>query len=161
MKNLKFMLHAAIIAAVYAVLTIQLAPISYGPLQVRVSEALTVLPLFTPAAIPGLTIGCLIANIGGPNGLLDIVFGTLATLLAAVVSYLLRKNKMLVPLPPVLFNAVIVGGLLFFTLSKTGDATPLPLFMLWVGLGELIACYVIGFPLMKALEKYKRIFEIK
>ena len=83
MTRTKYLTHAAIIAAVYVVLTIIFAPISYGQVQVRISEALTVLPYFTPAAIPGLFIGCIIANIYGGAGIIDIIFGSLATLFAA------------------------------------------------------------------------------
>lgn len=148
-SKIKFMTQAAVIAAMYAALTILLAPISYGEVQVRVSEALTVLPFFTPAAIPGLFIGCLISNMVGGNGIWDIVLGSIATLLAA---YLTRKmpNKLLAPLPPVIINAVIVGVMLSYVLSL-----PVWLPIAFVGLGELIACYVLGYPLMLVLEKYK------
>ena len=91
MKRTKYFIQAALIAAVYSVITLLFAPISYGIMQVRVSEALTILPYFTPAAIPGLFIGVVIANSYGGLGLLDIVFGSLATLIAAYLSYLLRK----------------------------------------------------------------------
>ncbi len=157
MKNTKFLIQAAVIAAVYATLTILLMPFSYGVMQVRVSEALTVLPFFTPAAIPGLFIGCLVSNMIGPYGLLDMVLGSGATLLAAVFSYLLRKKPLLVPLPPVVANGVIIGSMLYYAY-----AVPIPLIacILWVGLGELIACYLIGYPLMKLLKKYKKIFEL-
>ncbi|MGL4483633.1 MAG: QueT transporter family protein, partial [Anaerovoracaceae bacterium] len=100
MNKTKFLLQAAIIAAIYAALTIALAPISYGPMQVRIAEALTVLPAITPAAIPGLFIGCALANILGPYGALDIILGSTASLIAAVSSYLLRSKPWLVPLPP-------------------------------------------------------------
>jgi len=152
MKNTKFLIQAAVIAAVYATLTILLMPFSYGVMQVRVSEALTVLPFFTPAAIPGLFIGCLVSNMIGPYGLLDMVLGSSATLIAAVFSYFLRKKPLLVPLPPVVSNGIIIGSMLYYAY-----AVPMPLIacILWVGLGELIACYAIGYPLMKLLSKYK------
>lgn len=148
MTRTKYLTHAAITAAVYIVITVIFAPISYGQVQVRISEALTILPYFTPAAIPGLFVGCLLANIYGGAGLLDIVFGSLATLLAAFLSYKMPK-KYLVPFPPVIVNAIVIGFVLFF-------AANLPLFitMAWVGLGQLIACYGIGYPLMVLLEKY-------
>ena len=156
-KSTKFLIQAAIIAAVYAVLTIVLMPLSYGVMQVRVSEALTILPYFTPAAIPGLFIGCLISNIIGPYGLVDIVLGSSASLLAAIGSYALRRHPMLVPLPPVVANALIIGWML-----NVVYAVPLPLIacILWVGLGELIACYGIGYPLLRYLKKYKSIFDL-
>ncbi len=151
----KHLLYGAVIAAVYAVLTIVLAPISYGPMQVRISEALTVLPALTPVGIPGLTLGCLLANLLGPYGIFDVIFGTLATLIATVCSYLLRGHDWLVPLPPVIANGVIVGGMLHFAYGVPG----LWACMAWVAVGELIACYVIGLPLLKFLKKYKHIIE--
>jgi len=157
MKNTKFMIQAAVIAAVYSTLTILLMPFSYGVMQVRVSEALTVLPYFTPAAIPGLFIGCLVSNMVGPYGLLDMVFGSSATLLAAVSSYYLRNKPLLVPLPPVIANGIIIGCMLYYAYS-----VPMPLIacILWVAAGELIACYLIGYPLLRILNKYKKIFEL-
>lgn len=158
MKNVRSLVQGALIAAIYAVLTIAFAPISYGPVQVRVSEALTILPFFTPAAIPGLFLGCIIANVYGMiigigPGIWDVVFGSLATLIAAYISYKMPK-KWLVPLPPVLVNAVVIGFMLNVLLKL-----PLLPTMLWVGVGEVAACYVIGYPLMLVLEKYKnRIF---
>lgn len=153
----KFLIQAGIIAAIYAALTIILAPFSYGPMQIRVSEALTILPFFTPAAVPGLFIGCLISNFISPYGVIDMIFGSGATLIAAVGSYLLRSKPFLVPLPPVLSNAIVIGLMLHYAY---GVPMNLFLIMAWVGLGELIACYAIGYPLLKYLEKYKRIFEI-
>ena len=152
----KHVIQAAVIAAVYAALTIALAPISYGVMQVRVSEALTVLPFFTPAAIPGLFVGCLISNILGPYGVVDMIFGSTATLLGAIGSYMLRNKAVLVPLPPVVLNGIIIGPMLYYVYS-----VPVPLTgcILWVMLGELIACYGIGYPLMRYLKKYRNIFE--
>ena len=157
MKNTKFLIQAAIIAAIYATLTIVLMPFSYGVMQVRVSEALTILPFFTPAAIPGLFIGCLVSNMVGPYGMLDMVFGSAATLIAAVCSYYLRSKPLLVPLPPVIANGIIIGSMLYYAYS-----VPLPLIacILWVAAGQLIACYLIGYPLLKILKKYKKIFEL-
>jgi len=156
-KSTRFLIQAAIIAAIYAVLTIVLMPFSYGVMQVRVSEALTILPFFTPAAIPGLFVGCLISNIIGPYGMVDIVLGSSASLIAAIGSYALRRYPALVPLPPVLANALIIGWML-----KSIYAVPLPLAacILWVGLGEVIACYGIGYPLLRYLRKYKAIFDL-
>lgn len=141
------------IGAIYVVLTLIFAPISYGMIQVRISEALMVLPFFTPAAIPGLFVGCLIANIFGGLGMPDIVFGSLATLLSA---YLASKidNKYLVPLPPILVNAIVIGFVLHYVL-----ALPLLMTMVWVGFGQVIACYGLGLPLLLFLEKRQHIFE--
>lgn len=138
----------AVIAALYAAITIILAPFSYGPIQVRVSEALTVLPFIFPESTIGLFIGCLIANLYGGYGILDIVFGSLATLAAA---YLTSKmpTKILAPLPPVLVNAVVVAMIL-----KYAVGAPLLLTMLWVGVGQTAACYFLGLPLLYLLKQY-------
>ena len=157
MKSTKFMLQAAAIAAVYATLTLILMPLSYGVMQVRVSEALTILPFFTPAAIPGLFIGCLVSNMVGPNGILDMIIGSGATLIAAFFSYLLRNKPLLVPIPPIIANGILIGGMLHYAYSVPFS---LAVCILWVGLGELIACYGIGYPLLRYLIKYKKIFEL-
>lgn len=144
---------AAVIAAVYAVLTLSLPIPQYGAIQIRFAEALTVLPFFLPAAVPGLTVGCFIANLGSPF-VLDWVFGTLATFLAAVWTSRLRRPG-LAPFPAVLCNAVIIGGEIAW-LSAADSAAFLPMFAfnaLTVGLGELIACYLLGGVLLKSLPK--------
>ena len=92
MKKTVFLMQASLIAAIYAAITIALAPISYGQIQVRVAEALTILPAFTPAAIPGLFVGCIVANLYGGGGIIDVVFGSLATLMAAYLSYKMPKK---------------------------------------------------------------------
>ena len=144
------MVQGAVIAAIYAVLTLLLMPISYGVMQVRVAEALCVLPVFTPAAVPGLFVGCFIANVLGPNGIVDTVLGSLATLGGAFLTYRLRAHIGLALLPPVLINGLVIGAMLFYVY-----AVPLPLWacMLWVALGEGLACYGIGLPLYKYLGK--------
>ncbi|NLK73046.1 MAG: QueT transporter family protein [Clostridiales bacterium] len=153
MDKTKFITQAAIIGAIYAALTILAAPFSYGLMQVRISEALTILPFFTPAAIPGLFVGCIVANYVGGYGLLDIVLGSLATITAAFITYKM-KNKILAPLPPVIMNALIIGIMLSYLLD-----VPVWASIAWVGIGELIACYGLGYPLLRYLEKYKdRIF---
>ena len=130
----------------YAVLTIGLAPISYGPVQFRVSEALTLLPFYLPEAIPGLFAGCVFANFFGGFGLPDMVFGSLATLIAAILP---RKsgNISLAALWPVLSNMVIIGLMLHVLIEA-----PLMATCLYVGLGEAGACWLVGVPLMKILE---------
>lgn len=150
--NTKYITQAALIAAVYAAVTIALAPISYGNIQVRVAEALTVLPAVFPSAIPGLFIGCILANTLGPGaGVLDIIFGSLATLLSAWLSYRLRKHTFLVPLPPVVINAVIIGAVLSYAYNL-----PLALTMLEVGGGQLVACYALGLPLLFLVKKVSK-----
>jgi len=157
LKSTKFIAQAAVIAALYASLTIFLMPISYGVMQIRISEALTILPALTPAAIPGLLIGCFVANTVGPYGVLDMVIGSGATLLAAVASYLLRNRIYLVPLPPVIANGLLIGGMLYYAY---GVPFSLPACIFWVALGEAGACYVLGLPLMKYLKKRESIFRL-
>lgn len=161
----KFIVQAGIIAALYSALVIAgtftpVGFINFGPIQLRISEALTVLPYFTPAAIPGLFVGCLVSNIVGAAAgvamLPDIIFGSLATLAAAYASRLLRKHKWLVPLPPVIINAVVVGIMLTYVY---GVNTPLLVNILSVGAGEAIACYGLGMVLLFAFDKRKKIFE--
>ena len=154
--TVKAIAQAAVIAALYAALTIFIMPASYGPVQFRISEALTVLPAFTPVAVPGLFIGCVVANLVSPVGMIDVVVGSAATLIAAVCSYMLRDHKLLVPLPPVIANAVRVGLELYYYYNVNFS---LPACMFWVGLGEAGACYLLGYPLMLMLEKNRNIFE--
>jgi len=149
-KKVLFIVQAAIIAAIYTVVTILIAPYSYGIFQFRVSEALTILPAVLPSAIPGLFVGCLVSNLVGGYGLIDMVFGSLTTLIAAVLSRKLRKYPYLVPLPPVILNAVIVGGYLKFLYFQD---VPLLASMGWVALGQVLACYALGYPLLLLLTK--------
>ncbi len=139
---------SAAIAALYAALTLLLAPISYGDWQCRVSEALTMLPLLMPQAIPGLFVGCVLANLLGPSaGITDIVFGSLATLIAAIGTWYFRKNKWLAAACPVVANGIIVGLVLSLSFH-------LPFFLtaIQVAAGELLAV-IVGLVLIKALEK--------
>jgi len=148
-KKNRYIVTAAVIAALYAVLTLTLAPFSYGYGQLRFSEILTVLPAFTPAAIPGLFVGCILGNIESPLGPVDIAIGSTATLLAACLSYIMPK-KWLVPLPPILCNGLIVGAELHLLLHA-----PLVLAMISVAIGEAVVCYAGGIPFMLALGKIK------
>ncbi len=147
--------EGAAIAALYVVLTLIFAPISFGEMQVRISEALTILPMFTPAAIPGLFVGCILGNLLGGAIPLDVIFGSLATLIGAVGGYLLRKNRWLVPLPTVLANGVIVPFVLRY---GYGVALPIPLMMVYVAVGEIVSCYGLGELLCTVLIKNPRIF---
>ena len=116
-KRIRFIVFNGIIAALYVVLTYFLAPISYGPVQARISEVMTVFPIFSRAMIPGVTLGCLISNLINPGNLepVDIIGGTLATLIAGIFLYLTgKKNKWLGVIPPVIANGLIVGGYLPF-----------------------------------------------
>ena len=142
-KNISIymIVHAAAIAAIYVVLTLVFAPISYGVMQIRIAEALTILPLFTPEAVPGLFIGCLIANILGGGVMIDVIFGSLATLLGAVFGYLLRFNRWLVPIPAVLSNTLIIPFILFY---GYGVKMSIPVMMGYIAVGEIVGCYVLG-----------------
>ncbi len=141
---------SAVIAALYAALTLLLAPISYGNLQCRVSEAFTLLPMLLPQAIPGLFVGCVIANLFSPMVTIwDIIFGSLATLIAAIGTYALRKKPVLAALCPVVANGVIVGLVLALTLNL-----PIPLTMAEVAIGE-VGAVLIGVVLLFALKKTK------
>ena len=155
MKNKKvlFLTQAAMIAAIYVVLTIVFQPFSFGQIQVRIAEALTILPMFTPAAIPGLYIGCMIGNILGGSILPDIIWGSFATLIGAVFTYLLRKqSRYLAILPPIISNTLIVPLVLRYAY---GILLPIPLMMLTVGIGEVISCGVLGIVIHSALKKYQ------
>lgn len=161
-KKTLFLMQGAVIAALYAALTYVagLAGLAYGNVQFRFSEALTVLAAFTPAAVPGLTIGCLLGNLGSPYGAVDILCGTLATLLAALCSYGTRKLKIRgIPLVsllfPVLFNAVIVGAEIALFLPEGFSAQGFLINALWVGLGELVVCCAGGIPLAIAIDRTK------
>ena len=147
-----FITQGAVIAAIYVVLVFVFDYWSFGPIQFRVAEALTILPVFTPAAVPGLFIGCLIANITGGAVIWDIVFGSLATLIGAVGTYMLRKHPWAAPLPPILANTVIVPFVLKYAYGTEGM---LWYFMLTVGLGEVIVCGLLGSLLRVALKKYR------
>ncbi len=158
MQKIRFMTQTAVIAALYAALTLLFMPVSFGVIQFRISEVLTVLPMFTPAAVPGLALGCLLANCIGGAGLSDIILGSFATLLAAVLSYLLRAHKWLVPLPPVICNGVLVGAYLY--LLAPLEST------LWfaigsVGFSELVIAYGFGVPFIHFLQKRRTHFFLK
>ena len=149
-KKLVFICQAAVIAALYIVLTYVFSAFASGVIQVRVSEALTILPAFTPAAIPGLVIGCLLSNTLTGCVLLEIIFGSVATLIGALGSYALRRHTWLVPIPPIVSNMIIVPFVLRFAYGAT-DAFP---FMIaTVGAGEIISCYLLGMLLYGALKK--------
>ena len=134
--------RGAAIAALYAVVTIIFQPISYGLVQVRISEALTLLPFLWIEAVPGVFIGCLLANIWGGSGLLDIILGSAATLAAAILTRY-APNKFLAAAPPVLVNALVVGVYLSYLLNA-----PMFLSIFYVGCGQAIACYALGLPLL-------------
>lgn len=155
-NKVKNLVKAGIIAALYVVLVVVFSYSSFGPIQFRIAEMLTILPLFTPAAIPGLFIGCLLANVLGGAVFLDIVFGSLATLVAAYMSYRLRKKEWLVPVPPVLINAVVVGIILKFVYAEAASVWVL---MGSVFLGQMVSAYGLGMILLKALKPFRKYIE--
>ncbi|MEI6602808.1 MAG: QueT transporter family protein [Clostridia bacterium] len=152
MKKLpiKTLSTGAMIAALYFVLAIVFMPISFGPLQFRVSEALTILPMFTPAAIPGLFLGCLLANIFGSGNVFDIIFGSLTTLAAALLTRQLKGNIWLAMLPPIIFNGLSVGYILAFLY-----AAPLLLTIGQITLGQAGVLLLLGVPLYYFLRASK------
>ena len=160
-RNTKNLCLSALIAALYAALTLAFQPISYGAVQFRISEALTLLPVLFPQAVPGLTLGCLISNLFNPMGatVYDVVFGTLATLLACLLTYKLRDIRvkgLAIPasLPPVVFNMIIVGAFeITFFFSDGAPTAALAAFnAVTVGIGEIISCTVLGVALVKLIE---------
>ena len=151
-----YIVQAGIIGALYVVLTAfaQGFELASGAIQCRFSEALTILPFFTPAAIPGVTIGCLISNLILGNAALDIVFGTLATLIGCLGTYALRKHRILCSLPPVISNALIIPFVLRYAY---GAEDLIPFMMLTVGAGEIITCMIFGEILLNALFPARRV----
>ena len=157
-KKTVYITQAALIAALYTVLTMIAAgfDLASGAIQVRFSEALTVLPFLTPAAVPGLTLGCLLSNILTGCALPDVIFGTLATLLGALGTYALREHRFLCAVPPIVSNALIIPFVLSYAYHIPGG---IPYFMLTVGAGEVISCMVLGQILLSALKPFRgRIF---
>jgi len=146
-----YLTRAACIAAIYFTLTYFLAPLSYGPIQIRFAEALTLLPVIFPEAIAGLAIGCLLANLFG-LGMLDVIFGSLTTLVAAVLTYLLRKKPFIAALPPVILNALIIPVVIIFSAEEVVMAA------YWgiagsILLSQAIIIYLLGIPLTQTLKK--------
>ncbi len=154
-KPIHYVTCGAAIAAVYIVLTIVFAPISFGPVQFRISEILCVLPFFTPAAVPGLFVGCLLSNLLCGAAGLDIIFGSLATLIGAAGSlYLGKVNKWLVCLPPILANTIIIPWVLRYAY---GSPDLIPVAMVTVGIGEVLAIGVLGNMLLLTLDRYRNL----
>ena len=158
MKNQKsnhtlLLVQAAMIAALYVVLTYiaNAMGLASSAIQIRFSEALTILPYFTPAAIPGLFVGCFLSNILSGCAIPDIIFGSIATLIGALLTRRLRKCKWLAPVPPILANTLIVP----FVLLYAYGIQPLWLSFITVGIGEVISCGVLGMLLLIVLEKYR------
>ena len=146
--------QGAVIAALYVALTIVFAPISFREVQVRIAEALTILPLFSGAAVPGLFIGCLLANFIGGAAVPDIIFGSLATLIGAIGTRMLRNKKpVLGTIPPILSNTVIIPFVLRYAYSVE---LPIPILMLSLFIGEVLSCGVLGMILYYALNRRRK-----
>ena len=159
--SIRFLAQAGLIAAIYTALCLVLHPISFGfgGVELRVSEALTLLPALMPSAVPGLLIGCLLANLMGGATLLDIVFGSLTTLVAAMLTRKFREKPLLAAFWPVILNALVIGALLRYAY---GVPMPLWLCMLSIGAGQAIACYAIGLPVMRMMKRIpEKYFDVK
>ena len=164
--SVRRLVRCAVIAAVYVVVCLVLAPFSYGAVQVRVAEALCLLPVFGAEYIIGVTLGCLLANLLGST-VIDVVFGTLATLMACLVTYKLRNVRikgLAIPasLPPVVFNMIIVGAFeITFFFSDGAPTAALAAFnAVTVGIGEIISCTVLGVALVKLIESNDSLHKI-
>lgn len=154
-KNVLYLTQAAMIAALYVVLTLIAGAfgLDHYAIQLRFSEALTILPFFTPAAIPGLFVGCLLSNLLTGCIIWDILFGSIATLIGALGTWMLRKkSKWLAPLSPIIANTLIVPFILAYAYQFEGS---IPYFMLTVGIGEILSCGVLGLLLLNLLQKYR------
>jgi len=148
--------YAAVLAAVYAVITYMTAPISFGPIQFRISEALCILPVFMPAAVPGLFVGCFLANFLSGAAIMDVVFGSIATLIGAIGTRALRNKGVLAAVPPIVSNALIIPFVLRYAY---GVEDLIPFMMLTVGIGEVISVGILGNALRTVLERCgKRFF---
>lgn len=155
-SKIRYITVSAVIAALYVALTYLTQFMAFGPLQLRIAESLTVLPYFSSAGIWGVTLGCMISNIISPYGILDLIFGSLATLLAAIITRLLSKLDLwyLAPLPPVLINGIVIGLLLSYESGVFAFSSFL-MFFLEVSAGQVVPCYVIGLVLILLLRKNK------
>ena len=152
-QSVRKLAQGAVIAALYVVLTIIFAPISFGAVQVRIAEIMTIMPLFTPAAIPGLFLGCVLANLLGGAIIWDVIFGSIATLIGAALGYMLRKNRWLVPIPAIVSNTIIVPLVL-----RYGYAIDMPLYLMaiYIALGEIVGCYLLGELFASLLLKHRK-----
>lgn len=139
--SVRFITQSAAIAAIYVVLTVVFAPFSFGAVQVRISEALSILPMFTAAAVPGLFLGCILANWLGGAIVSDIILGSIATLIGAAIGFRLRSNRWLVPIPTVLSNTIIIPLILHY---GYGIELPLYLIVLYIAGGEILGSYLLG-----------------
>ncbi len=149
MLKTHYLVRIALIAAIYTTINIVFAPFSYGPVQIRVAEVLSVLPFIDPAAIGGLFLGCVLANLWGGLGIVDVIGGSLCTLIAALITYKMKK-PILAPFPPVIINSLGISLYLHILFEL-----PYWLTVSYIFLGQLISCYLFGYPLLLILIKRK------
>jgi len=151
--SVRGLVTTGLIAALYVVLTLPFGQIAFGPIQFRIAEILTLLPFFTPWAIPGVTIGCLLSNLLFST-VYDAVFGTLATLIAAWCTYKC-KRLLLAPVPPILFNGLIIGAMLTFMTVGRFEWAPFWTIAAQVTASEFVICFAIGLPFMRSIQHSK------
>ena len=162
-KRIRLIVYSGVIAALYVVLTLPMAQFAFGPIQFRLAEVLTVLPAFAAGYIPGVSLGCFIANLLNPNNLgpVDIIFGTLATVIAGIFTRIIgKKNKILGIIPPIISNGLIVGGYLPFLLVDEGSsvtAQAVIISMAEVAASEAVLLIIIGIPFILLIEKNSRL----
>ena len=162
-KRIRLIVYSGVIAALYVVLTLPMAQFAFGPIQFRLAEVLTVLPAFTAGYIPGVSLGCFIANLLNPNNLgpVDIIFGTLATVIAGIFTRIIgKKNKILGIIPPIISNGLIVGGYLPFLLVDEGSsvtAQAVIISMAEVAASEAVLLIIVGIPFILLIEKNSRL----
>ncbi len=152
-ERLLYLAQGGIIAALYTALTLIFAPISFAAVQVRIAECLSILPMFTNAAVPGLFIGCILGNLLGGAVITDVVFGSIATLIGAYIGHLLRKNRWLVPVPTVISNTLIIPLVLHYAYDVQ---IPIYLMMLYILIGEILGSFLLGEILCDFLLRHKR-----
>ncbi|MCR4633781.1 MAG: QueT transporter family protein [Erysipelotrichaceae bacterium] len=157
-EKVHYIVMTGLIAALYAALTLVFAPISFSAVQVRIAEALIILPMFTPAAVPGLFLGCLLGNLLSGAMILDVIFGSIATLIGAYIGYLLKDRRWLVPVPSIVSNALIIP---FILRHVYGIDLPIPLLCLYIAIGEFLGSYVLGQALAQFLIPRKDFFRPK
>ena len=160
MKIGKNITYGGIIAAVYAALCYALWPVAFGPVQFRIAEGLTLLPLILPGSVMGLFIGCILANLSSPYFILDVIFGSLATLIGAVGTFLIGKRiknerlkLALAPLPPIISNTIIIGGVLTYMAAAEGEAVTFAVIAGQIALSEIAACYGVGIVVLYAVRR--------
>ena len=155
--NAHTLVRAGMVAAIYVVLTLIFQPISFGAIQFRIAEALTLLPILTVDAVPGLFLGCLLANLLGGGVWFDVALGSIATLLAALCTRRLRDKPLLAAVFPTVFNGLIVGPVVYFAYVRApGDPVSIGTLLFNMGtvaLGELVVCYALGLPMLLGLKK--------